>query len=248
MAAPLAASDVELDVQGALVSQPYVRMTLAVMQAFGARADASDLSRIRVPAGQKYRAAHFDIEPDASSASYFFAAAAIAGGRATVEGLSHDSLQGDVAFCDCLARMGCRVEYGPHEIAVVGGPLRGIDVDMSAISDTVQTLAAVALFAAGPTTIHGVGHVRHKETDRIGKLAIELRKFGATVDERDDGLTIVPGPLRPATIDTYDDHRMAMSLSLVGLKTPGVTIADPECVAKTYPGYFADLAAVSRRG
>ena len=137
-----------------------------------------------------YRGRVFEIEPDASAASYFFAAAAIAGGRVTVLGLSRDSLQGDVAFCDCLAQMGCEVEHSTDRITVIGGPLRGIDVDMNAISDTVQTLAAVALFADGPTTIRNVAHIRHKETDRIGNLAAELRKLGAEVEEWPDGMRI----------------------------------------------------------
>jgi 3-phosphoshikimate 1-carboxyvinyltransferase len=142
--------------------------------------------------------------------------------------------------------MGCRDEYDSAGITVRSGRLRGITVDMNAISDTAQTLAAVALFAQGPTTISGVGHIRHKETDRIGDLARELRKLGATVEERPDGLTIVPGPLRPAAVETYRDHRMAMSLALVGLRTPGVVILDPACTAKTYPRYFEDLDALCR--
>jgi 3-phosphoshikimate 1-carboxyvinyltransferase len=140
--------------------------------------------------------------------------------------------------------MGCEVRYGPASITVVGRPLRGIDVDMNAISDTVQTLAAVALFADGPTTITGVSHIRHKETDRIGALAVELRKLGAEVEERPDGLRVLPGRLRPARIDTYDDHRMAMSLAVVGLASPGVVIRDPGCTAKTYPGFFGDLRSL----
>jgi 3-phosphoshikimate 1-carboxyvinyltransferase len=158
-----------------------------------------------------------------------------------VEGLGKSSLQGDVAFCQCLEKMGCLVRYEPGGITVEGRPLAGIDVDMNAISDTAQTLAAVALFADGPTTIRGVGHIRHKETDRITALATELRKLGAEVEERPDGLRIVPRPVHAATIDTYDDHRMAMSLALVGLKTTGVVINNPECTAKTYPRFFDDL-------
>lgn len=246
LAAPYAASDVELIVAGELVSKPYVEMTLAVMRSFGAHTDAAaDLSRIKVSAANRYTGQRYEIEPDASAASYFFAAAAVTAGRITVEGLTRDALQGDVAFCECLAKMGCRVEYGPHEISVTGGSLVGIDVDMNAISDTVQTLAAVALFARGPTTIRGVGHIRHKETDRIGNLAIELRKLGATVEELDDGLRITPGPLRHATLETYDDHRMAMSFAVAGLATPGVTIKDPGCTAKTYPDFFTDLKRLS---
>jgi 3-phosphoshikimate 1-carboxyvinyltransferase len=142
--------------------------------------------------------------------------------------------------------MGCEVHRGADEITVVGGKLHGVDVDMNAISDTVQTLAVVALFAEGPTTIRNVGHIRHKETDRIAALATELRKLGAKVDERPDGLTIHPGPLKPATIDTYHDHRMAMSFALVALRQPGVRINDPGCTAKTYPKFFDDLQIIAR--
>src|SRR5262249_38079775 len=184
-------------------------------------------------------------EPDATAASYFFAAAAIAGGSVAVEGLSRESLQGDVAFCDCLAKMGCDVSGDSNSITITGltsgRRLRGINVDMNAISDTVQTLAAVALFADGTTTITGVAHIRHKETDRIGNLAIELRKLGAMVDELPDGLRITPGSLHGARIETYRDHRMAMSLALVGLRVPSVVILDPNCTEKTYPRFFDDL-------
>lgn len=241
LAAPCAAAPVELTIDGPLVSKPYIRMTLAVMRAFGAEVEANDLANFRIDRPRGYRAQTYAIEPDASAASYFFAAAAITAGRVTVEGLCRESLQGDVAFCDCLEKMGCRVEYGADSITVTGAPLKGIDVDMNAISDTVQTLGAVALVAEGPTRITGVGHIRHKETDRIAALTTELRKLGATVEPRGDGLEIVPGRLRPAVIDTYDDHRMAMSLALAGLVAPGVVIRDPGCTAKTYPGFFDDL-------
>jgi 3-phosphoshikimate 1-carboxyvinyltransferase len=244
MAAPYAAAPVELEISGPLVSQPYIRMTLAVMRDFGVAIAEDDLTRFRVTPA-KYQGRDFIIEPDASAASYFFAAAAIAGGRVTVLGLSRDSLQGDVAFCDCLAQMGCEVEHSTDRITVIGGPLRGIDVDMNAISDTVQTLAVVALFAAGPTTIRNVAHIRHKETDRIGNLAPELRKLGAEVEEWPDGMRIAPRPLRGAEIATYRDHRMAMSLALVGLTIPHVVIQDPSCTEKTYPDYFRDLAALA---
>ncbi len=195
MAAPYAENPVELVIRGPLVSQPYVAMTTAVMAAFGVQAQTRPEGFI-VPAGAGYHGRVYEIEPDASAASYFFAAAAITGGKITVEGLSRQSLQGDVAFCDCLEKMGCTVEYGKNEITVHGGKLRGIDADMNAISDTVQTLAAVALFAEGPTTISRVAHIRHKETDRIHALATELRKIGAGVEERPDGLRIIPGKLR----------------------------------------------------
>jgi 3-phosphoshikimate 1-carboxyvinyltransferase len=194
-----------------------------------------------------YHGCSYQIEPDASAASYFLAAAAITGGSVTVQGLSRQGLQGDVAFCDCLERMGCQVRCDADGLTVTGGRLRGIEIDMNAISDTVPTLAAVALFADGPTTIRGVAHIRRKESDRIGALATELRRLGATVQEYEDGLRIVPGELRGATLDTYDDHRLAMSLALVGLATPGVVIKDPGCTAKTYPAFFADLGKLAGR-
>lgn len=244
MAAPLARGDVTIEVTGELVSKPYVDITLAVMRRFGVEAETVE-GGFRVGHGQTYRPLDFEVEPDATAASYFWSAAAIAGGAVTVEGLSESSLQGDVAFCDCLEQMGCRVEHRSDGITVTGGQLRGIDVDMNAISDTAQTLAAVALFADGPTRIRGIAHNRHKETDRVGDLSRELRKLGAVVDEYDDGLQIHPGALRGAEVETYNDHRMAMSLALVGLQVPGVRIRDPECTSKTYPHFFADLARVA---
>lgn len=247
LAAPYAQQDVELVVDGTLVSVPYVRMTLRVMQDFGVVAEATEpFDRVVVPGRQTYRGAHYEVEADASAASYFFAAAAVAGGEVCVEGLSEQSLQGDVGFCQCLAEMGCSVQYRPNEIVVRReGVLRGIDVDMNAISDTVQTLAVVALFAEGTTRIRNVAHIRHKETDRIHAVAVELRKLGATVRELEDGLEIVPGELQGAAIDTYDDHRMAMSFAVAGLKIPGVVINDPGCTAKTYPGFFEDFRGLA---
>lgn len=241
MAAPLSREGVNLHVAGDLVSKPYVDMTIAVMRSFGVSVSCQDYRTFTIPAGGRYRAARYAVEPDASAAGYFFAAAAVTGGRVTVEGLSRRSLQGDVAFCDCLERMGCRVAFGEDSITVQGGPLRGIDVDMNAISDTAQTLAVTALFAEGPTTIRGIGHIRHKETDRIRALAVELRKLGADVEETEDGLVIRPRSLRPAVIETYRDHRMAMSFAIAGLRLPGVVILDPGCTAKTYPRFFQDL-------
>jgi 3-phosphoshikimate 1-carboxyvinyltransferase len=244
MAAPYAREPLTIRVEGELVSQPYVAITLAVMRAFGIDVPHDeDMQTFEVPRGV-YQAQNFAIEPDASAASYWFAAAAITGGTITVTGLDSNSLQGDTRFVDVLAKMGCTIKEGPKSLTVTGGKLRGIDIDMNSISDTVQTLAAVALFAEGPTRVRGVAHNRHKETDRIGNLAIELRKLGATVDEHDDGLTIKPAPLamyHGATIATYDDHRMAMSLALTGLRIPGVEIENPKCVEKTYPEFFEDL-------
>jgi 3-phosphoshikimate 1-carboxyvinyltransferase len=247
LAAPPACSPVKLQVAGPLVSHPYIRMTLAMMHAFGVDVTTNhDLTCFTVAAPIRYQACVFGIEPDASAASYFWAAAAITGGDVTVEGLSATSVQGDVAFVECLGKMGCQVRIEANSIAVIGRPLNGIDVDMNAISDTVQTLAVVALFAEGPTNIRNVGHIRHKETDRVRGLAIELRKLGARVIERDDGLTIDPHRLTSATIATYNDHRMAMSFALAGLKIPGVRIQNPACVDKTYPQFFDDLSALER--
>jgi 3-phosphoshikimate 1-carboxyvinyltransferase len=245
MVAPYAKNRVELAIRGDLVSQPYVAMTGAVMAAFGVNVQTAPGGFI-VPAGTGYSGRRYEIEPDASAASYFFAAAAITGGKVTVEGLSRRSLQGDVEFCRCLEQMGCAVQYGDNEITVTAGKLRGVSVDMNKISDTVQTLSAVALFADGPTTISGVANMRYKETDRIRALANELSKVGGVVSELPDGLQITPGNLHGARIETYNDHRMAMSMALVGLTIPGVIILNPECTAKTYPEFFADLARLSQ--
>jgi 3-phosphoshikimate 1-carboxyvinyltransferase len=226
MAAPISGRQVCIEVVGELVSRPYVEMTAGIIKDFGA--------------GCELHAAA--ATPGGGAASYFWAAAAITGGEVTVEGLSTAALQGDVQFVDCLEQMGCRVDRRADAITVAGpAQLRGIDVDMNTISDTVQTLSVVALFAEGPTTIRGVAHNRFKETDRIGDLACELRKLGAEVGETADGLVITPRPVQAAMLETYEDHRMAMSLALAGLKVPGVQIKNPACTAKTYPEYFADL-------
>jgi len=241
MASPLAASPVRLLVEGPLVSQPYVRMTMEVMKAFGVCVSERAMQQFEISAPSEYRATSYSIEPDASAASYFWAVAAIAGGRVAVQGLGPNSLQGDVAFCDCLERMGCVIERRQAAISVQGPARHGIDVDMNAISDTVQTLAAVALFVDSPTVVRGVAHIRHKETDRIADLAREIRKLGAHVAEFEDGLRITPGVTQPATIETYNDHRMAMSLALAGLRIRGVRIRNPRCTEKTYPHFFNDL-------
>ncbi|MBA4187885.1 MAG: 3-phosphoshikimate 1-carboxyvinyltransferase [Planctomycetaceae bacterium] len=247
MAAPFADRDVEIELDGTLVSEPYIEMTLRMMRSFGLQVEQNSPGRFHVQHHNGEQSlTNYYIEPDASAASYFWAAAAVAGGRVTVSGLNRKSLQGDVRFVDVLEQMGCRVEECDAGITVHGGKLRGVDVDMNDISDTVMTLGAVACFAEGPTTIRNVGHIRHKETDRIAALATELRKLGAEVEERDDGLTITPRPLTGCAVDTYNDHRMAMSLALVGLKVPGVVIRNPGCVAKTYPGFWQDLQALHR--
>ena len=242
MAAPLADKDIVIEIDGPLISKPYVAMTRSVMRSFGVECSISDsFDHVLIEGGQSYDAIEYQIEPDASAASYFWAVAAICGGRATVNGLNQNSLQGDVRFVNCLQQMGCAVVFGKDEITVTGPARHGVDIDMSDVSDTVQTLAAVAVFVDGATTIRNVAHNRVKETDRNGNLALELRKLGILVDEHQDGLTIHPGPLNPASIETYDDHRMAMSLALVGLRQPGVRIQDPGCVSKTYPHFFDDL-------
>ncbi|MDG2385029.1 MAG: 3-phosphoshikimate 1-carboxyvinyltransferase [Pirellulaceae bacterium] len=240
MAAPYAGNEVLIHIDGELVSRPYVDMTSRVMESFGVSVK-NESSALRISAGQRYQGLDYRIEPDASAASYFWAAAAVTGGDVTVEGLTPEAMQGDVAFCQCLAQMGCSIEALENGIRVQGAKLTGIDINMNAISDTVQTLAAVALFANGKTRIRGVEHNRHKETDRIRDLATELRKLGAEVTEFVDGLEIVPRDLHGAEIDTYDDHRMAMSLAIAGLRIPKVVIRDPSCTSKTYPLFFDDL-------
>ncbi len=239
MAAPFADQETRITVEGPLVSVPYVTMTVEMIRQFGLTIEQD--GGFRIPGRQRGGVPSYHIEPDASAASYFFGAAAITGGSITVADLPAASLQGDVRFAEVLQQMGCRVARDVEALTVEGGPLHGIDVDMNDISDTVMTLAAVACFAAGPTTIRNVGHIRHKETDRLAALATELRRLGAGVEERSDGLRIVPAPLHGAVVQTYHDHRMAMSLALVGLKVPGVVIDHPACVAKTYPHFFDDL-------
>ena len=237
--------DIELHLTGTLVSKPYVQMTIDVLAAFGRTVTHSKNGVYSSRGGQTIRGIEYDIEPDASAASYFFAVAAITGGSVTVTGLSKDSIQGDIGFCNGLARMGCKIEYGRDFIGIHGGKLIGIDIDMNAISDTVLTLAVVSLFAEGPTTIRNVRHIRDKETDRITDLARELRRLGATVEEFDDGMVITPSKYHGAIIETYDDHRMAMSFAIAGLRIPDVVISDPECCNKTYPDFFTDLTALS---
>ncbi|HUP81099.1 MAG TPA: 3-phosphoshikimate 1-carboxyvinyltransferase, partial [Pirellula sp.] len=226
---------------------PYVDMTAAVMKSFGVEVQIHHREHgleYSVDAPRSYEGCDYRIEPDASAASYFLGAAAITGGTMRVDGLGFDALQGDVQFARVLEKMGCQIASGPDFINVSGRASRGIDIDMNSISDTVQTLAAVALFADGPTRVRGVAHNRHKESDRIGDLACELRRLGAVVDEHEDGLTIHPKPLIGADARTYRDHRMAMSLSLVGLMVPGVRILDPKCTEKTYPDFFEDMGYV----
>jgi len=244
LAAPCARSDVVLRLKdGVLVSRPYVAMTLQVMEAFGADAGWAGDDTLWVRAGHPYRGCDYTVEPDASSASYPFAAAAITGGRVRVEGLSGRSVQADVRFLDALEAMGCDVVRGEDfcEVRAPQAGLTGIDVDAGDFPDACMTLAVVAAFARGPTRIRNVANLRIKESDRLAGLESELRKLGADVRAGADDLSIRPGPLRGAALDTYDDHRMAMALSLAGLRVPGVVIRDPDCVRKTWPDWFATL-------
>ena len=239
MAAPLAQQSVTVRIDGELVSRPYVDMTIAVMQAFGGEVTEPE-PNVFVVEAKPYRATDYAIEPDASAASYWLAAGALAG-EVTVEGLSRESLQGDVGFADVLGQMGADVVWNANGVTVRStGSLVGVDLDMGPISDTAQTAAVVAMFADGPTRISGVEHMRHKETDRVAALVAEIRRLGLAAEEFADGLTIHPGvPSCREPVATYDDHRMAMSFALASLHVP-ITIAEPECVGKTYPEFWTD--------
>lgn len=246
LAAPYAAGDMFMEISDDVPSRPYVTMTVSVMRAFGVEMiedRAGGMSRFIVPAPQRYRAQTFAVEADASNASYFLAAPAVAGGSVTVRGLDGGSVQGDVRFLSILERMGCQVEHGAGLVTVhgpeQGRSLLGIDVDLNSMPDVVPTLAALALFARGPTSIRNVAHLRVKESDRLSALSTELTKLGAGVEERADGLTIFP-PSRivPATLETHNDHRLAMSFALIGLGCPGLVVRNPECCRKSFPGFF----------
>ncbi len=226
------------------MSRPYVDMTVAVMRAFGAEVEEQPPGSWNVhPTG--YRATDYEIEPDASTASYFFAAAAITGGRTRVEGLGAGSLQGDLEFARVLERMGARVTIDEHATTVQGtGRLHGVTADLRDFSDTAQTLAVTAVFADTPTRITGIGFIRAKETDRIAAVVHELGRLGVRADAEPDGIVVYPGSVDPGVVETYDDHRMAMSFALLGLRSPGIEIADPGCVAKTFPDFFGALDAL----
>jgi 3-phosphoshikimate 1-carboxyvinyltransferase len=246
MSLPSADHSTQLDVSGTLVSMPYVTMTLQMMESFEVSVrHPSDLSSFDIqPAG--YQAQNYEIEPDASAATYLWGAAAVTGGSVKVSGLHQNALQGDVAFVDALEQMGCNILREYDGITVSGHAKHGIDIDMNAISDTAQTLATVAVFADSPTTIRNVEHMRHKETDRVAAVVAELTRAGIEAEEMQDGLRIHPGTPQPTSIQTYDDHRMAMSFSLLGLREPGIAILDPDCTAKTYPHFFDDLETLCR--
>jgi 3-phosphoshikimate 1-carboxyvinyltransferase len=246
LVAPATPGGIEIDVTTPQVSRPYLAITAVVMAAFGARGVIVEPGRVSVPPG-RYAPTAYEIEPDASSASYLWAAAAITGGRVRVPGFAASPLQGDVAFVDLLARMGTTAARDGDGIEVRGtGVVRGVEADMAACSDLVPTLAAVAAFADSPTRITGVGFIRRKETDRIGSLVAELRRCGVEADEEPDGLTVrpVPGAPRATRVRTYHDHRMAMAFALVGLRVAGIEIEDPAVVTKSYPGYWTALDAL----
>jgi 3-phosphoshikimate 1-carboxyvinyltransferase len=246
LAAPFAGHPTHVRIEGPVVSEPYIEMTYRMLrEAWYVRIErtadgfAIEPLNASTPFNPMYR-----VEPDASSASYLFGVAAILGSRVVLGWHASTSTQGDLQFAEVLKCMGCQAGWCIDGFVVgrnADEPLRGVDVDMNAISDTVMTLGAVACFAEGPTRIRNVAHIRHKETDRIAALATELRRLGAEVEEFADGLQITPRALHGATVQTYNDHRMAMSLALVGLKVPGVVIDNPGCVAKTYPGFWQDL-------
>ena len=240
MVAPYAASPIEVELTTDLNSKPYVDMTLAVMKDFGVEIERHDYSRFTVRPSFFFPLSSYIIESDASAASYFFAAPAICGGTVRVENISRQSKQGDIAFLDVLKQMGCEVVEGETFIEVTGASnLRGVDVDMRDIPDTAQTLAAVAPFASSPTRIRGIASARVKETDRVHATCNELTRLGVRVTEHEDGMTIHPcEKFIPATVQTYNDHRMAMAFSLIGLHVGGVSIENPDCVSKTFPNFF----------
>ncbi|MDP8987596.1 MAG: 3-phosphoshikimate 1-carboxyvinyltransferase [Actinomycetota bacterium] len=241
LSGPAMADGLVVELSTPLVSRPYVELTTATMAAFGVEVERHDGRRFRVPPG-RYRSGRHTVEPDASAASYFFAAAAVCGGRVRVPGLGRRSAQGDLRFVEVLERMGAAVYRNDDGTEVVGtGELAGVDVDLSDCSDTAQTLAVVAVFASSPTRVRGVGFIRRKETDRIAAVVHELRRCGIDVEENDDGFLVHPGNPRPTRVATYGDHRMAMSFALLGLRVPGIEIADAECVAKTFPDFFSTL-------
>jgi 3-phosphoshikimate 1-carboxyvinyltransferase len=249
MAAPYARDAVTVRIADRLVSQPYVQMTIALMARFGVGVEHKDYWLFHVPAGQRYRSpGRVLVEGDASSASYFLAGAAITGGRVRVRGCGSDSLQGDARFADVLERMGARVRWEPEAIEVEGSgrPLRGIEADLEDMPDAAMTLAVAALFAQGPTVLRGIANWRVKETDRLAAVATELEKLGARTETGADSLTVhPPASLRPASIATYDDHRMAMAFSLAACGGVPVIVQDPGCVSKTFPTYYEVLASLT---
>ncbi|MDP3419811.1 MAG: 3-phosphoshikimate 1-carboxyvinyltransferase [Thiobacillus sp.] len=252
MALPLRQRNTTIEVVGELISKPYIGITLAMLRRFGVDIARNGWQGFGVPAAARYRSpGEIWVEGDASSASYFLAAGAIGGGPVRVQGVGRDSVQGDVRFADALAKMGAQIDMGPNWIeasAPRSGRLMAIDIDCNAIPDAAMTLAVAALFADGVTTLRNIASWRVKETDRIAAMATELRKVGATVEEGADFIRITPPQslIPNAVIDTYDDHRMAMCLSLVALGGVPVRINDPACVNKTFPTYFKIFSTIAQ--
>jgi 3-phosphoshikimate 1-carboxyvinyltransferase len=239
MAAPYAEQAVEIEVEGELVSAPYVTMTLSTMEAFGVGAERDGDRWFRVPSGQRHEARAYAVEPDASSASYFFAAAAVTGGRVVVPRLGSRSAQGDLGLLDVLRRMGCDVSIEPDAVTVRGpAQLRGVEADFTRMGDVATTLMAIAPFASGPVTVRGIAQTHFEESDRPVAAVAELRRMGLRVESDWDSVTIHPAPPQPCDVQTYDDHRIAMSFAVTGLRAPGIRIVDPACVAKTFPTFF----------
>lgn len=250
MATPLLEKSIDIKIKGNLVSKPYIDITLDTMAKFGVEVDNQNYDQFHIDGASSYDAnQHFVVEGDASSASYFLAAAAIKGGSVTVHGVGKASVQGDKDFALVLEKMGAKVQWQDYSITVQKGELKGVDLDLNHIPDAAMTIATTALFAKGPTTIRNIYNWRVKETDRLHAMATELRKVGATVEEGEDYIHIVPPEtIKHAEIDTYDDHRMAMCFSLVALDDRcGITINDPGCTSKTFPEYFAMLEKISLR-
>lgn len=247
MTAPLAPQDTLITIKGELVSKPYIDITLHLMKSFGVEVENDNYQRFIVRAGQQYQApGDYLVEGDASSASYFLAAAAIKGGTVTVSGIGRNSVQGDIRFADVLEKMGAKIVWGDDYISCTRGELNAIDMDMNHIPDAAMTIATTALFARGTTCLRNIYNWRVKETDRLYAMATELRKVGAEVEEGEDYIRITPpAQLKVAEIGTYNDHRMAMCFSLVALSDTPVTILDPGCTAKTFPDYFDKLAGIS---
>jgi 3-phosphoshikimate 1-carboxyvinyltransferase len=248
MAAPLAEGEITIKIEGELVSKPYIDITLHIMKQFGVDVINNDYQEFVIPTGQLYVApGDFLVEGDASSASYFLAAAAIKGGEIKVTGIGKNSIQGDIQFADALEKMGAEIEWGDDYVISRVGQLKGIDMDYNHIPDAAMTIATTALFAEGTTAIRNVYNWRVKETDRLAAMATELRKVGAEVEEGEDYIIVQPvSELKHAEIDTYDDHRMAMCFSLVALSDTPVTINDPGCTSKTFPDYFDKLKMLSQ--
>jgi len=243
--APKVGGGCEVAVEGALVSAPYVELTLDVMRGFGIEIEKPEANVFRVAAGSEYKPRSFSVEPDASSAAFWFTAAAITGGSITVRGIPPESKQADLKLLDVLLKMGCVIDREPDGVTVHGGDLRGVSVDMSDAPDAVPALAVAAAFASTTTEILNIGGLRNKESDRITTVATELRRAQVDVMELEDGMVIMPSPPNVATFETHNDHRIAMSMALIGLVVPGVKVRDPDVVSKSYPGFWDDLNSLT---